>query len=269
MQEAINRPPIEQAAPARRADGTRANPDERHEHNGGALRVLLVEDDPAIARELRLRWEHAGWAVTIAPTLRAADTARAELPGLIVLDLGLPDGDGLAWLARLRGEDTLTPVLVLTARDRVADRVRGLQGGADDYLVKPFAPEELDARIEVLARRARVERGDAAHYATVTWLRREGRAYAAGRELELSPREFEVLGLLVMRAPRLVPKRILIDALAERNIDVGDSAAEVYISRLRRKLAGSGTAIRTLRGFGYHLAVEAPRTAAGDSADAP
>lgn len=233
------------------------------------MRLLLVEDDLAIARELRLRWQQLGWIVTIAATLQAADAARAELPGLIVLDLGLPDGDGLAWLARLRREDTVTPVIVLTARDRIVDRVRGLQGGADDYLVKPFAPEELDARIEVLARRARIERGDAAHYATLTWLRREGRAYAAGRAIELSPREFEVLGLLVMRAPRLVPKRILIDALAERNIDVGDSAAEVYVSRLRRKLMGSGTEIRTLRGFGYHLAVESPVAAIEGCADAP
>ena len=233
------------------------------------MRLLLVEDDAAIARELRLRWEQIGWVVTVAATLKAADAARAELPGLIVLDLGLPDGDGLVWLERLRREDSLTPVIVLTARDRVVDRVRGLQGGADDYVVKPFAPEELDARIEVLARRARVERGDAAHYATVTWLRQEGRAYAAGRAIELSPREFEVLGLLVMRAPRLVPKRILIDALAERNIDVGDSAAEVYVSRLRRKLMGSGTSIRTLRGFGYHLAVESPVTATEGCTGAP
>jgi DNA-binding response OmpR family regulator len=232
------------------------------------MRLLLIEDDAAIARELQLRWQRRGWSVDIAATLQAADAARDTLPALIVLDLGLPDGDGLSWLGRLRREDAATSVIVLTARDSVADRVRGLQGGADDYLVKPFAPEELDARIEVMARRARVERGDAAHFGTVTWLRQEGRAYAAGREIELSPREFEVLGMLVRRAPRLVPKRILIDALAERNVDVGDSAAEVYVSRLRRKLAGSGTAIRTLRGFGYHLALDSP-PAAESSADAP
>ncbi|MEP7056194.1 MAG: response regulator transcription factor [Caldimonas sp.] len=232
------------------------------------MRLLLIEDDAAIARELRLRWERRGWTLAVASTLRAADEARTALPELIVLDLGLPDGDGLEWLARLRVEDSLTPVIVLTARDRIADRVRGLQGGADDYVVKPFAPEELDARIEVLVRRASVERGDAAHYGSLTWLRREGRAFAAGRPIELSPREFEVLGILVARAPRLVPKRILIDALAERNVDVGDSAAEVYVSRLRRKLAGSGTAIRTLRGFGYHLALETDNGAAEEAPDA-
>jgi DNA-binding response OmpR family regulator len=221
-----------------------------------ALRLLLVEDDGAIARELVLRWQQRGWIVEVATTLAEAEVARATLPGIVVLDLGLPDGDGLDWLARVRREDSVTPVIALTARDRVDDRVRGLRGGADDYVVKPFAPEELDARVEVLARRAGVERGEAAHYGTLTWLKREGRAYAAGRPLELSPREFEVLGLLVTRAPRLVAKRSLSDALAERNLDVGDSAVEVYVSRLRRKLDGSGTAIRTLRGFGYHLALE-------------
>ena len=220
------------------------------------MRILLVEDDPAIAHELALHWEQRGWGVTVAGTLAAATAARPSLPDIVVLDLGLPDGDGLAWLAALRIEDAATPVIVLTARDRVSDRVRGLQGGADDYLVKPFAREELDARIEVLARRVQAARGDAARFGNVTWLRQEGRAYIAGRAIDLSPREFEVLGMLLLRAPRLVPKRMLIDALAERNVDVGDSAAEVYVSRLRRKLAGSGTSIRTLRGFGYHLAPE-------------
>jgi len=221
-----------------------------------ALRVLLVEDDGAIARELVLRWQQRGWIVEVASSVAAAEAARTTLPEIIVLDLGLPDGDGIDWLVKLRREDTRTPVIALTARDRIADRVHGLRSGADDYVVKPFAPEELDARIEVLARRAGLERGDAAHYGTLTWVGREGRAYAAGKPLELSPREFEVLGLLVTRAPRLVPKRVLADALAERNLDVGDSAVEVYVSRLRRKLAGCGTAIRTLRGFGYHLALE-------------
>ena len=251
MEEAIDTPVrkgTERAGPRGGESGT-AHDD--------ALRVLLVEDDAAIARELSLRWGERGWVVEVAPTLAAADVARAAPLGIVVLDLGLPDGDGLDWLARLRRDDATTPVIALTARDTVAERVRGLRGGADDYVVKPFEPEELDARIEGLARRARVERGDAAHYGALTWLKREGRAYAAGRELDLSPREFEVLGLLVMRAPRLVPKRILTDALAERNLEVGDSAAEVYVSRLRKKLEGSGIAIRTLRGFGYHLALEA------------
>lgn len=221
------------------------------------MRVLLVEDDPVIAHELALRWRARGWVVRNAASLMEADGAVAQDGAeLIVLDLGLPDGDGLEWLARLRQRDRTTPLLVLTARDRVIDRVTGLRGGADDYLIKPFAVDELDARIEVLMRRAQIARGELAHYGDLTWLGQECRAYVAGQALDLSPREFEVLGILIRHAPRLVPKRALIDALAERNLEVGDSVAEVYVSRLRRKLVGSGTLIRTLRGFGYQLTLD-------------
>ncbi|HEY1393650.1 MAG TPA: response regulator transcription factor [Methylibium sp.] len=237
------------------------------------MHLLLVEDDTLISRELSLRWRGRGWLVQACASLSDASAALAQQGGfdLIVLDLGLPDGDGMDWLARLRQRDRNTPVLVLTARDRVVDRVRGLQGGADDYLVKPFAADELDARVEVLTRRAEAARGEIAQYGLISWLGREGRAYVDGRALELSPREFEVLGLLIRRAPKLVPKRVLIDALAERNLEVGDSAAEVYVSRLRRKLAGSGTVIRTLRGFGYLLALDdgAAETTTDEEADAP
>ncbi|HEX7866762.1 MAG TPA: response regulator [Variovorax sp.] len=222
------------------------------------MRLLLVEDDAVIAHELVLRWERHQWAVDVAGTLQAADAALAQRTvDLVVLDLGLPDGDGLQWLSRLRRTDRTTPVLVLTARDRVVDRVEGLRTGADDYLVKPFAVEELDARVEVLTRRAQRARDDCVQYGKLSWFGNEGRVDIAGQPLVLLPREFEVLGLLVRRAPRLVPKRALIDALAERNLELSDSAAEVYVSRLRRKLAGSGLAIRTLRGFGYVLEAEA------------
>jgi DNA-binding response OmpR family regulator len=226
------------------------------------MRLLLVEDDVVIARELLLRWRARGWAVEVCGSLGAADRARGQDAAghayeLIVLDLGMPDGDGVHWLARLRLRDRLTPVIVLTARDRVADRVLGLHTGADDYLVKPFDPDELDARIVALQRRGQLTRGEMLHFGRISWLGEEGRAYVDHQPLELMPREFEVLGLLIGRAPRLLPKRTLIDALAERNLDVGDSAAEVYVSRLRRKLAGSGATIRALRGFGYVLELTA------------
>ena len=186
-----------------------------------------------------------------------------------MLDLGLPDGDGLTWLAALRQRDRQTPVLVLTARDRVVDRVQGLRQGADDYLVKPFATDELEARVEVLLRRSAASLGSPAttaapqrlSFGTLEWQGDQGRATLAGAPLELSPREFEVLGLLAQRAPRLLPKRVLVEALAERNIELNDSAAELYISRLRRKLAGSDLEIRTLRGFGYLLAERAGSSA--------
>jgi DNA-binding response OmpR family regulator len=227
----------------------------------GEMRLLLIEDDVVIARELLLRWRNLGWVVQPCASLGAADEfmARTQKSGtidLIVLDLGLPDGDGLEWLAKLRLSDRLTPVIVLTARDGVADRVKGLHSGADDYLVKPFAPDELDARIDALQRRGQMSRGELLHYGRISWMGDEGHAYSNGQALDLTPREFEVLGLLIRRAPRLLSKRVLIDALAQRNLEVGDSAAEVYVSRLRRKLVGSGTTIRTMRGFGYLLVLD-------------
>ncbi|WP_295457131.1 response regulator transcription factor [uncultured Thiodictyon sp.] len=226
------------------------------------MRLLLIEDDSTISRELLLRWRPRGWVVQACFSLGAADQVLALSPDsgafdLIVLDLGLPDGDGGHWLTKLRQRDRQTPVLVLTARDSVADRVLGLRCGADDYLVKPFAADELDARVEALRRRSQVSSGGLLHYGCLTWLGDEGRAYIEERALELSPREFEVLGILIRRAPRLVSKRALLDALADRNLEIGDNVAELYVSRLRRKLAGSGTVIRTLRGFGYLLALDA------------
>jgi DNA-binding response OmpR family regulator len=226
------------------------------------MRLLLIEDDEVIARELLLRWRPRGWIVHRCATVAEAEDAVAEgtLHGgfdLVVLDLGLPDGDGLEWLARWRKRDAMTPVLVVTARDRVADRVQGLLGGADDYLVKPFAVDELDARVEALRRRGQIATGKLLHFARLTWMGDRGFAYVDRIPLDLSPREFEVLGLLMRRASHLVPKRVLVDALAERNLEVGDAAVEVYVSRLRRKLVHSGAAIRTMRGFGYVLTEEA------------
>ncbi len=221
------------------------------------MHLLLIEDDSVIARELLLRWQRRGWTVVRCPSLRVADeasTGGAAHPfDLVVLDLGLPDGDGIEWLRRLRRTDSQLPVIALTARDRVADRVLGLNSGADDYLVKPFNPDELDARIEALQRRGQIQRGESLHYGRLAWFGQEGCAFLDGEPIDLQPREFEVLGLLLGRAPRLLPRRMLIDALARRNLEVGDSAAELYISRLRRKLEGSGVSIRTLRGFGYSL----------------
>ena len=230
------------------------------------MRLLLVEDDVVIARELLLRWRSRGWMAEARTTLLDAAEALSRNAGnhsydLVVLDLGLPDGDGVDWLERRRVNDRRIPVIMLTARDRIADRVRGLNSGADDYLVKPFDPDELDARIDAVQRRGQISRGERLQYGRITWLGDQGCAFIDGRSLDLMPREFEVLGLLLGRAPRLLPKRWLVDALAERNLNLADSAAEVYVSRLRRKLAGSGATIRTLRGFGYVLEVSVEKDA--------
>lgn len=231
------------------------------------MQILLVEDDRTITNELVLRWHEKGWSVTVSDTLTAADALVSKLdPDVVVLDLNLPDGDGLSWLERLRTRGLQTPVIALTARDRVADRIEGLQRGADDYLVKPFSADELDARIHALDRRSASGQGERVQCERLVWLRDEGRAMVDGQPLELHPREFEVLGLLIRRSPRLVARRFLVDALSERNLEMGDSAVDVYISRLRRKLAGSGAAIITVRGFGYRLeplaAAQHPKDAA-------
>jgi len=218
--------------------------------------LLLVEDDETIARELMLRWRSRGWETLVATTLAQAQQLAQQAPDVVVLDLQLPDGDGLAWLDRQRQAQLQAPVLILSARERVADRVEGLQRGADDYLVKPFAPEELDARLDVMLRRIGRDKGHLLRFGPLLWSRDEGGARIDGASIELLPREFEVLGLLVRRAPALVPKRVLVDALSERNQEVSDTAAEVYISRLRRKLSGSGLGIQTVRGFGYRLVLE-------------
>ena len=223
------------------------------------MRLLLIEDDIHIARELLLRWRDGERLAQHAATLAQADEALAQAAfDIVLLDLGLPDGDGMDWLAAYRQRDPQGAVLVMTARDRVADRVKGLRLGADDYLVKPFAPEELDARIDVLVRRANLSRSRAIRFGRLDLIQEASEVLLDGKRMDLSPREFELLFILMRAAPRLVTKRALVDALSERNLELNDAAAELYVSRLRKKLDGSGTGIRTLRGVGYQLAISVP-----------
>ena len=219
------------------------------------METLLIEDDDTIARELAWRWQQRRWRLTHAADLAGARQLLATTGrfDLVLLDRGLPDGDGLDLLGELRERDATLPVLILTARDQVSDRVAGLRQGADDYLVKPFAVEELEARSEALLRRRQSQKAHRLSLGPLVWVESERLATLNGVAMELSPREFEVLGLLLQRAPRLTPKGALVDELAQRNRDVDDSVVEVYISRLRRKLQDSGVSIRTLRGFGYVL----------------
>jgi DNA-binding response OmpR family regulator len=223
------------------------------------MRLLLIEDDIHIARELLLRWRDGDRLAQHAASLAQAEEALAEGTfDIVLLDLGLPDGDGMEWLAAYRQRDPQGAVLVMTARDRVADRVKGLRLGADDYLVKPFAPEELDARIDVLVRRANVSRTHAIRFGRLDLVQETSEVLLDGKRLEMSPREYELLFILMRAAPRLVTKRALVDALSARNLELNDAAAELYVSRLRKKLDGTGTGIRTLRGVGYQLAITVP-----------
>ncbi len=216
------------------------------------MRLLIVEDDALIADGLVRAMRAAGHAVDHAPDGVTADDALRQYPySLVILDLGLPKLDGIEVLKRLRQRDSSVPVLVLTARDALTDRIAGLDAGADDYLVKPFDLPEFEARVRALLRRrqtsiaGRIRIGDLIVDAT-------GRsAYFGDIRVELSSREFGVLETLARRAGRVVSKDQLLEALTGWDEDVGTNAIEVYVHRLRRKLEPAGVQIRTLRGLGY------------------
>jgi DNA-binding response OmpR family regulator len=218
------------------------------------MRVLLVEDNARLRALTQRQLQDAGFAVDAFGELAEADAAtRTETYDAIVLDLGLPDGDGGTLLRALRGRGAATPVLVLTARDALDDRVAHLDAGADDYLVKPFAAAELLARLRALLRRpgqalpGRLALGD---------LGLEMAARAAdigGRPLALSRRELALLELFLRRPGRVVTKAEIERAIYAFDDEVTGNTIEVLIHRLRRRLAdgGSRVALETLRGIGY------------------
>ncbi len=213
------------------------------------MRILLVEDDPALGQAVRDFLVQDGYAVDWAERLGAA---RACLPGdyaCVVLDLGLPDGDGLTLLPVLHGLAPPPPVLVLTARDRLSDRIRGLDAGADDYLVKPFDLPELAARLRALARRAggrrapTIEIGDLCIDPAMRTVTR------AGVPVEISAQEYALLVALVERPGHVLSRKQLEDAIYALGQGAASNVIEVYVSRLRRKLGRE--AIETVRGHGY------------------
>ena len=224
------------------------------------MRILLVEDD-AVLRGVMLRsLTDAGHRVDIAASLdEARHWWRVQTYDSVLLDLNLPEtktgatqGSGLSLLREARARGDRTPVLVLTARSRLQERIAGLDAGADDYMGKPFDLAEVEARLRALVRRAhgtddRVERG-------ALLLDRKARRFFIHTEpWNLPAREFEVLWELMTPPGRVVSKRVLSDKLSETDDALGDNALEAFISRLRKKLLGSGVGIRTLRGLGYVL----------------
>lgn len=217
------------------------------------MKMLLIEDDRAIARELLLRWQEAAWIVRHAADLSAASTAmQQDTFDVAVLDLGLPDGDGLEWLKELRERNVPLQAIILSARGHVSERVRGLKV-ADDYVTKPFAPEELDARIERLVRRAHNAKASTIGIGPLSLVLDEQLAFLDGVRLELPTREYEVLQMLARRSPGIVLKSDILQALALAKPDISDSAVELYISRLRKQLKVSSIVITTVVGVGYQL----------------
>lgn len=221
------------------------------------MRLLVVEDEPELLALMGRALARGGFAVDSAPCLAEADhmLALARYDAL-VLDLTLPDGDGLSLLRRLRVRGSALPVLVLTARDALEDRVTGLDAGADDYLVKPFHVSELIARIRALLRRPDAVLGVVLQLGNVALDTATRQALVAGQDLGLSVREVALLEQLLRRQGSVVPRERLEEGLYSFDSQLGSNAMEVLVHRLRRKLADGGATVcvHTVRGVGYLLA---------------
>jgi two-component system OmpR family response regulator len=222
------------------------------ESRSRALRILLVEDDPLIGGAVRDHAAADGHAVDWARTLADADAFREVAAyDLILLDLRLPDGDGNGLLKAVRAARDVTPVIILTARDQISDRIAGLNNGADDYLVKPFDLGELSARIHAVARRAQQR---ATPEIVVGDLRVETatrQVSVGGAPVDLTAREWAVLERLVGRPGAIVSKARIEEALYAFGAEVESNTVEVYVSRLRKKIGQDR--VVTVRGLGYRL----------------
>jgi DNA-binding response OmpR family regulator len=221
------------------------------------MRLLLVEDNERLRMLTTSALARAGFAADGFATAADAEAAlRSVAYSVMILDLGLPDEDGLALLRRLRVSGDALPVLILTARGGIEERVRGLDAGADDYLVKPFANEELLARIRVLLRRPGSLLSDTLELGTLRLDTASRQVTIRDRAQSLSPREAAVLEILLRRSGRVVAKKLVEDHLFGLSEDVGSNAVEVYVHRLRKQLseANADVEIHTIRGIGYLIA---------------
>jgi two-component system OmpR family response regulator len=218
------------------------------------MKLLLAEDDAMLADALQTQLRGAGFTVEHAPNGAVADyLLQKESFDIAVLDLGLPMMDGLAVLQHVRQTQPSLPVLLLTARDSLDDRVAGFQAGADDYVTKPFDFPELLARLQALLRRSQPTHTPAL-LGRLTLDHTSRRALVAGEPLELSGREWSLLELLVQQRDKVVTKDQITQTWESEGGEVGGgNSIEVYIHRLRRKLEDAGLVIRTVRGLGYLL----------------
>ncbi|MFQ5665168.1 MAG: response regulator transcription factor [Candidatus Binatia bacterium] len=223
------------------------------------MRLLVVEDEPALARHLRRGLQEAAWTVDCCGTVAEAWRLCLLNPyDLVVLDLGLPDEDGSVLLRRLRDSGITTPVLILTARDSLDDRVAGLNAGADDYLSKPFAFAELAARIRALLRRGGQERSLRLEVGDLRLDILQRQAHRSGRRIELTAREFSVLEFLMRHAGEVVTRTMLAEHVWGDHYDPLSNLVEVFVNRLRKKIeAGrSPRLLHTVRGAGYVIREE-------------
>lgn len=217
-----------------------------------AMNVLVVEDDPLLGDGLVQALGQSGYEVELAVNgTDALAWIEQDAQDLVILDLGLPDMDGLDVLRRIRARRMTVPVLVLTARDGVEQRVAALDTGCDDYIEKPFDLRELEARVRALMRRAHVDFAQEASIGRLTLDPFAREVRVDGRLLDMRAREYEVLEMLVTNRDHPVAKERLALRLTANNDDIGENAVEVYIHRLRRRLSEYGLSIRTVRSRGY------------------
>jgi DNA-binding response OmpR family regulator len=222
------------------------------------MRVLVAEDNPTLAELLREGLAREGWAVDIAHDgATALDFVRGAPYDAVVLDWMLPQIDGGGVLSHLRREGNATPVLVLTAKGEVDDRVRGLDAGADDYVVKPFALAELVARVRALVRRAHKGGSSVLRVADLELDTVGKSARRAGRPIELSAREYAILECLALRQGRVVTRDVLRETVYDFGADVSSNVIDVYVAHLRRKIDRdfAPKLLHTRRGLGYLLGV--------------
>ena len=226
------------------------------------MKLLLIEDNPAMQATLQRSFERRGiQVVTCGDGARALDRWLASVPDVVLLDLSLPGLDGLEVLSRARAEGLATPVIILTARGTVGDRILGLNTGADDYLPKPFDLDELEARVRALARRGQgggagsgdSRLNDAPEFCGLRLDASSGAVYHQGQPLELAPREAALLRALLVRPGQAVAKERLLELVFASEADVQPDAIEVVAYRLRKKLGSTGARLVTLRGLGYLL----------------
>jgi DNA-binding response OmpR family regulator len=218
------------------------------------MRLLLVEDNDELSKLVVKSIEQAGFSADrVATAADAVSVLGSTHYAAVILDLGLPDEDGLGVLKSLRSWQSTVPVLILTARDGVNDKVAGLRAGADDYLVKPFAVEELLARLEALLRRPGHLLGKSLEVGNLAFDTAAKQIYIDGAPQVLSARELALLEILMRRSGRVVSKRVVEDQIFGLSNDVGSNAVEVYVHRLRKSLLdlGANVTIHTIRGVGY------------------
>lgn len=221
------------------------------------MRLLAIEDEPELGQLLRAALERSGFAVDLAASLaEAADFLAVVSYDAAILDLALPDGDGIALLQKIRRDGATLPILILTARDAPEDRVRGLDAGADDYLIKPFHMPELLARIRALLRRPNAALGVTLTLGNLA-LDTVGRQARVGtQDIAFTPRETSMLEILMRQQGSVVVREVIEQRLYSLDRELGSNALEVLVHRLRRRLqeVGATPVIHTIRGVGYLMA---------------